>query len=202
MKLYYVTSNANKVHTLQRSFNSGEVSIAQVSLQLPESRSFEVKEIAIEKIIFAYHQLRRPVIAMDAGFYIPTLKGFPRTYVHFALETIGIAGILKLVAGLERGCEFQECLAYLGPNDPEPKLFFGRFKGRLAAQPTGTMAEHLWSELSLIFIPENESKTLAEMDLAEYEKWYETAAQNNAADRQFVAWFRKNKPKKLTIDNC
>ena len=50
---------------------------------------------------------------MDCGFWIDELDGFPKAFVNFALDTIGIQGILKLMEGKEnRDCRFTECLSY------------------------------------------------------------------------------------------
>ena len=36
-------------------------------------------------------------MAMDADFCIDALNGFPKAFVNFALDTIGVEGILKLM---------------------------------------------------------------------------------------------------------
>ena len=62
-----------------------------------EPRSEDLEEIAKAKVIQAYEKVGHPCIAMDSGFYIEALGGFPKTFVNFALSTIGINGILKLM---------------------------------------------------------------------------------------------------------
>jgi len=66
---------------------------------LPEPRSDDLREIAKEKVLFAYKKIRKPCIVLDFGFYIHSLNGFPKAFVNFVLETIGIEDILKLVDG-------------------------------------------------------------------------------------------------------
>lgn len=189
MKIYYVTTHAGKVDALQRSFAAyQEAEIVQLPLELPEPRADDVQEIAKEKVFYAYRQLKQPVVVMDAGFYIPSLNGFPRAYVKFALETIGIEGILKLVAGKDRHCEFRECLAYLDPTLDQPRYFLGQFRGTLAHHPQGILHNYAWSALWLIFIPTGQTTTLAEMNYDEYVGWYNQVSEQHAPDKMFAQW--------------
>lgn len=192
MKLHYATTNPGKFHSLQKDFQNTPIELIQVPLDLPEPRSADVQEIAHAKIVAAYKQIQQPVVVLDAGFYIFSLNGFPKAYVNFALETIGIKGILKLAAGKVRHCEFRECFAYLAPGLNEPHYFFRRYPGTLATAPSGQMAKHLWSPLSLIFIPEESTKTLGAMTKAEYAAWEEIVKQKQKTDEQFDEWFLKN----------
>jgi hypothetical protein len=50
------------------------------------------------------------------------------------------------------------------------------------------MKHYLWSELSLIFIPEGETKTLAGMDYQEYLAWYKVASEKSGPEREFSNW--------------
>ncbi len=192
MKLHYATTNAQKVLTLQQDLAKYHLEIVQVPLNLPEPRSSDVQEIAREKIIFAYQHIKQPVVSLDAGFYIHALGGFPRAYVNFALETIGLDGLLKLVADKDRQCEFRECLAYLDKTLSGPQYFLGHFKGTLAHQPQGTIQPHHWSPLALLFIPAGETRTLAEMDYAQYCQW-RLATAATTSEKQFADWFSARK---------
>ncbi|MBQ9765942.1 MAG: hypothetical protein IJW18_07070, partial [Lachnospiraceae bacterium] len=78
-----------------------------------EIRSESIEEIAIVKVLEAYEMTKMPTIALDAGFYVEKLNGFPGVYVQYFLGTIGIEGLLKLMIGEdERICCFKQCLAY------------------------------------------------------------------------------------------
>jgi XTP/dITP diphosphohydrolase len=189
MDLYYATTNPGKVISLQREFNPKDVRILKAPIDIPEPRSSDVQEIARVKVAFAYKKLRKPVVALDAGFYIPSLNGFPGTFANFALETIGLEGILKLVEGSDRICEFKECLAYQDDSLTEPKLFLSGVRGSLANQQRGVMKEYLWSRYSLIFIPEGSEKTQAEMTSEEYNVWRKILREENSPSRLFANWF-------------
>ena len=67
---------------------------------------------------------------MDTDFRIDELNGFPRAFVNFSLDTIGISGILKLMENKEnRSCAFNECLAY--HDGKEIHYFYGKHPRKL-----------------------------------------------------------------------
>jgi len=189
MDLYYATTNLGKVDSLQRDFGDTEINVVQIKMALPESRSNDVKEIAVQKVSYAYEQLRNPVVALDAAFYIKSLNGFPGTFINFALGTIGLEGILKLIGNEDRNCEFVECLAYFDSRLKSHKFFIGYDRGSLAYEPRGEKHKHLWSELGLIFIPEGCTKTLGQMDYLEYLEWQKTSDKKEPPSRKFCEWF-------------
>lgn len=188
MQICYATKNQGKLSSLRREFEPYKVEIRQVELDLPEPRSSDVAEIAEHKVGIAYSQLKKPTIVSDAGFYIRSLNGFPRAYVNFALETIGLEGILKLIEDKERDCESRDCLAFLDGSLKDPKLFLGQVKGTFAYTPRGQMQKHLWSELSLIFIPEGSNKTQAEMTYEEYLSWRKLSREKESPSRKLLEW--------------
>jgi non-canonical purine NTP pyrophosphatase (RdgB/HAM1 family) len=181
------------VQSLQRDLDRYDIRVLQVPMDIPEPRSSDVQEIAREKVLFAYKKLESPVVALDAGFYIYSLNGFPRAFVNFALETIDLDGILRLVDGKDRNCEFRECLAYVDNSLKEPKYFVSHVRGVLSDEIKGEMQEHLWSKLGLIFIPEGSQKTLAEMSYEEYLEWRKIFREKESPSRLFSEWFDKNK---------
>ena len=126
---------------------------------------------------------------MDAGFYIPSLKGFPKAFVNFALGTIGVEGILKLVIGKPRASEFRECLTYFDGN--RLKFFESKAEGKLTKAMRGKMKGIDWSPLSLIFVPKGEKKTLAEMSEEEYNRW-RAKKYKNSWEVKFAKWALKN----------
>lgn len=188
MKIYYATTNPGKIQSLKRDLSKYKMDIVQAPLDMPESRSYDVQEIAKEKIVFAYKHLKKPVVALDAGFHIYSLNNFPKTFINFTLETIGIEGILDLVKNKSRKCEFIECLTYLDESLKEPESFVSHVKGTLSYEPLGKLQKHLWSKLGLIFIPDGSSKTLAEMDYKEYLEWRRITREKTSSARLFGDW--------------
>ncbi|MBI5398142.1 hypothetical protein HZB03_01640 [Candidatus Woesearchaeota archaeon] len=189
MEIFYATRNEGKIRSLQRHLHGSGITVIAAPLDIPEPRSDDVKEIAVAKVRYAHQHLQKPVVALDAGFYISSLNGFPRAFVNFALETVGLEGILKLVEDKSRDCEFRECLAYVDGIDSEPRCFMGRVPGSISSKQHGLMAPHLWSTLALIFVPEGCQKTLAQMSYDEYADVRSRATRKNpSVGKLFSEW--------------
>ena len=110
-KLIFVTGNAGKLSEAQALMPGAEV--RGVPMDFDEPRSNDLTYIARKKAEQAKKWIESPFFVQDAGFYVPTLNGFPGSYVNFALKTIGVEGILKLMEGKEdRSCAFRQCLVY------------------------------------------------------------------------------------------
>lgn len=189
-KIYFATTNKKKIASINQYLN-GVVKVISVDMEIPESRADETNIIAEEKVIYAFKHINKPCIAQDGGFYIDSLNGFPRAFVNFAMETIGIKGILKLLEGKDRVCEFRDTLAYMDDKLKKPLLFETITRGTLTTEPRGKLNKHNLSDLHKIFIPFGENKTLAEMEEKEIEKWRKTI-QADWYGNKFAKWI-KNK---------
>lgn len=170
-KIYFATGNKGKVKTLRNSFSNFDIDIIHRPFDFDEPRSENLRKIARQKVMDAHKEIQKPTLAQDSGFYINSLDGFPKTLVNHSLETIGIDGILKLLEGKEKKCEFKNCLAYFDDNHEEPKYFESIVRGRISEEKRGNNPDYAWSKLFLIFIPEGRKKTLAEMSPKEFEDW-------------------------------
>lgn len=189
-QIYFATTNKGKVVSLSNFLSKYQIEVVQVPLAMPEPRSDDVRLIAKEKVLFAFGKIQKPCIALDAGFYIHSLNGFPKAFVNFALETIGLEGILKLAEGKPRECEFRNCIAYFDSSLSEPLCFESTNNGVLAGAQRGIMQDYLWSPLGLIFIPSERAKTLAEMTREEYAEW-RLEREKVSATVKFAEWFSK-----------
>ena len=110
-EIIFVTHNIGKIKSAERHFEN--LKFKTFNYELDEPRSDDIKEIATAKVKQAYEIVKRPCISLDADFRIDELNGFPRAFVNFSLDTIGIQGILKLMENKNnRTCAFNECLAY------------------------------------------------------------------------------------------
>ena len=157
--------------------------------ELDEPRSDDIKEIATAKVKQAYEIVKRPCIALDTDFRIDELNGFPRAFVNFSLDTIGIQGILKLMENKEnRKCAFNECLAY--HDGKEIHYFYGKHPGNLSNKIQGLDREEKWSDLWYVFKPSGFEKTLAEMDPEERENRKNVDGSVQAM-QEFAKWYEK-----------
>lgn len=184
--IVFVTHNKGKAKAAEKYFDN--IEFTTFNYDLDEPRSDDLKEIVTSKVKQAYELVKKPCIALDTGFFIDELNGFPRAFVNFALETIGITGILKLMDGVEnRSCRFDECLAF---NDgKEIHYFYGTSSGHLSTCIKGKDRAEKWSDLWYIFEPNNFEKTLAEMN--EKERQDRRAIDgSSSALIEFANWYR------------
>lgn len=183
-EIIFVTHNKGKIATAQKHLKNAKVSIYEY--ELDEIRSDSVEEIAKHKVLQAYNVTHKPCIAMDSGFFIEALDGFPRTFVNFALETVKLDGILKLLEGKEnRNAKFLECLAYYDGKDI--KYFYGESKGKIAMQKEGMDSSKKWSDLWYIFIPNGHDKTMAQMTDEERTRKNELDGSTSSLE-EFAKW--------------
>lgn len=191
MKTVYVaTGNLNKAKSIIMELKPYGITAKHVYVDIPEPRSYDIHEIATAKALFAYKETGKPCIVLDSGFFIGSLNGFPRTFVHYALDVLGINNILKLAKGNDRRCEFRECLAYYDGKKGKPKLFESTLTGILAERPMGRAEPFHWSELFQIFIPTGSDKTLAQMKKKEYLEWTSKTHKGSYMN-QFAEWYMR-----------
>lgn len=154
--------------------------------ELEEPRSDDISYISAYKVKEAYKLVKRPCVSLDCGFWIDELNGFPRAFVNYALDTLGLEGILKLMENKEnRNCKFTECFSYY--DGKVLKQFMGQHPGKLSQEILGNDTNQKWSDLWYIFIPEGNEKTLAQMSDEEREKRKKV----NSVDsmKEFANWY-------------
>lgn len=174
--------------SLEQKLGKLGIQVISMPIDLRESRAEEPSEIAREKVIEAYQKLHMPVVALDAGFFIQALNGFPGTQTNFALKTIGTEGILDLMEKKrDRQCEFRHALAYLDNTLHEPRLFFRTVHGNLAEEPYAESNPGAWSELSRIFVPYGCDNVEAALTPEERSSLSE---RTSGYYRQFAQWYK------------
>ena len=133
-EIVFVTHNPGKIEFAKKEFS--EINWKLYEYELEEPRSEDIQYISKYKVEEAYRLVKKPCISLDCGFWIDALGGFPKAFVNFALDTIGIEGILRLMEGKEnRTCKFTECLSYY--DGKELRQFMGGHEGKLATQILG-----------------------------------------------------------------
>lgn len=191
-EIIFVTSNKGKYNSARNFLKKYGIKVIQKNIEIPEPRG-TIEQIAIHKVKYAFKILKKPLIAMDAGFFIHSLNGFPMMFTNFALNTIGVEGIVRLIVGKDRACEFREALCYCSSSHEKPKLFRRVVRGKISRKPLGKIKSHNWSKLALIFIPEGEKKTMAQMTKKEFADFREKIEKNSHWEK-FAKFFQKNKP--------
>lgn len=189
-EVIFVTHNKGKIESAKRQLE--QVNFKIFEYELEEPRSDDIKYISKYKVMEAYKLVNKPCISLDCGFWIDALNGFPRAFVNFALETIGLDGILKLMEGKEnRKCRFTECLSYY--DGKELYQFMGKHEGTLAEKILGNDTDKKWSNLWYIYKPFGYEKTLAQM--TDEERANRKAYGSKDAMREFAKWYKEEKMK-------
>ncbi|MCK9298601.1 RdgB/HAM1 family non-canonical purine NTP pyrophosphatase [Methanoculleus sp. YWC-01] len=188
MRLAVVTSNANKAREVAAYF-AGVLEVEHVPLECPEFRHDDVGEIAREKAEFAYRVISRPLIVDDTGLFIDALRGFPGPYAAYVHDTIGNAGVLRLMEGVaERSAHFETAIAFA--REDGIRIFRGILPGTIVA-PRG--------EEGFGYDPifEHSGQTLAEMPLAEKSRISHRARALEA----FRAWVERETKEGRTVNS-
>jgi len=187
-ELIFVTSNKGKQASAQKYFDEKEIKVHSYEYQIDEPNINDIEYIAKYKVIQAYNKVKKPCIALDAGFYIPSYPNNPNFPGAFPkrelLDKIGIKGLLEVMKNIDnRECYFKECLAYY--DGKEILYFHGISKGTLSHKEKGLDNSKKWSDLWYVFIPQNCTKTLAEMTDEERECRND---QHTSALKEFSNW--------------
>ena len=185
-EIVFVTHNKGKIASANKRLKGVNFKIFEYELEEP--RSDDIKYISKYKVMEAYKLVNKPCISLDCGFWVDELDGFPRAFVNFALDTIGIEGILKLMESREnRNCRFTECLSYYDGN--ELHQFMGKHEGKLAEKILGNDTDKKWSDLWYIFKPYGYEKTLAQM--TDEERANRIKYESIDSMKEFAKWYKE-----------
>ena len=180
MRLAVVTGNAGKACEVAEYF-VGLLEVEHVALTCPEFRHIDVGEVARGKAAYAYEVLSRPLIVDDTGLFVDALGGFPGACAAYVQDTIGNAGILKLMEGVSnRSAHFETAIAFA--REDGIRIFRGILPGTIV-HPRG--AEGFGYDPIFAY----EGRTLAEMPLAEKSRISHRARALEA----FRTWIRQER---------
>lgn len=161
-ELKFITGNPGKVRELQALLEPKGITVIQDDSGYPEIQADSLEDVATAAVGYLMATgMEPPFVLEDAGLFIGALQGFPGVYSRHALDTIGCAGILRLMEGVElesRGATFQACLTHVD-EDGNFTHHHGRCKGRIADRAAGEDG----FGFDPIFIPEDDERTFAEM---------------------------------------
>ena len=168
--LTFVTGNAGKLLDAQKVLARFHLQVRGQAVDFDEPRSDDLAVIARAKIRQAARQIPAPLFVQDSGLFIDALRGFPGTQVNFALRTIGMEGIRKLLVGEKnRRCCFRQCVGYW--DGAQEHLFFSEMPGVLTEELCGVERPEQPSPLWRIFRPDGADKTVAEFTQEELEAY-------------------------------
>lgn len=156
--LAIVTSNPHKGEEARAILARLGVEAEVVAEEKLEIQSESLEQIALVAARRAHERLKRAVVVDDSGLFIDALNGFPGPYSSYVYKKIGIAGILRLMEGVEnRSARFVTALALVSHLGEE--IFVGEVRGSITTSPRGAGG----FGFDPIFQPEGSERTYAEM---------------------------------------
>ena len=187
--LTYITGNYGKYISVKEKFENEGIRINYFKCDLDEPNVNDIKFISKEKAKQAYEKLGTPVFVADSGFYIedyPNNPGYPGAFVKRSGISSNIEQLLLVMNNVSnRNCYFIDCLTFF--DGQEYYQFFGINKGTLASEMRGNENRKAKSNLWYLFIPNNYSKTLAEMTDEERNNRHDN---RTSATDEFIKWYK------------
>ncbi|MFQ5481123.1 MAG: RdgB/HAM1 family non-canonical purine NTP pyrophosphatase [Nitrospinaceae bacterium] len=158
-QLKFATGNLKKLEEARSILRQP---LIQVSLELEEVQTCDVETAARHKAEAAFRQLGEPVLVEDSGLVINAWNGLPGALVKWFENTVGLAGMARMLDGFESREAVAQCLVAL--HDGRRVLVArGEVTGEIAPSPRGN-AGFGWD---VLFIPQGEKRTFAEMSSQE-----------------------------------
>ena len=198
--LTYVTGNYGKYASVKEKFEKSGIEISYFKCDLNEPEINDIELISKEKAKQAYQVLNKPVFVADTGFYIedyPDNPGYPGAFVKRSGISTDIDKLLLTMQNTtNRNCYFLDCLTFYDGNNYHQ--FYGISKGKLTYDIRGEKLKKAKSNLWYVFMPDNCTKTLAEMSDEERENRKDN---RTSATDEFIDWYtsvyKSNTQKKL-----
>lgn len=183
MKITLVTGNWAKIAMAKQILEPLGIEVDNVKMDTIEIQADSVEEVAAYSAKWASDKLKTTIVKNDTGIMVEALKGFPAAYTHYAADTIGEDGLLKLMRGVEnRKACFVQALAFC-EYGKEPVVFKSITEGSIAKRKSG---KYGWA-WDFIFIPKGQTKTLGSFpDDKRFKFW------NDTGYKQLVDYLKKN----------
>jgi len=190
-KIKFVSTNRGKAKVLAECVAGTGYEIERLELPIIEPQGSTVEAVALDKARQAFSMLEEPLVVEDSGLCVDALAGFPGPVTKYMLETIGVAGLLRLASGpASRSCRFVGALVFVDADGETHTFLDKQAVGTLALEPDGTRSAEAWSPLWSIFIPEGASSPLSALPPAErdalWARW-----QTHSVYAQFSRWLSR-----------
>lgn len=184
MRIYLATSNSHKLAEARYVLSKYSIEVEQKYVKKLEVQADDVEKIAAEAAERLCEQGEDLTVVEDAGLYIKALNGFPGPYSEYVYRTLGIPGVLKLMAGVgDRSAYFKSAVAICAGGSVE--VFVGVVEGFIAEEPRGSGG----FGFDPIFVPLGSRRTFAEMTLEEKSE----VSHRGKAFKALAEWLKRYK---------
>ncbi len=181
-KIVFVSKNPGKAREVKFILKKFELSVEVAPLEKVEIQADTSEKIAGQSARELLPRMREGFIVEDAGLHISAFSGFPGPYSHYALDTIGCNGILRLLGPTDsREAYFESAIAYADSNGGV-KTFLGRVNGVISHEVRGEEG----FGFDPIFIPSGGLKTFGELSMGEKSE----ISHRRRSLEAFVRWYR------------
>jgi XTP/dITP diphosphohydrolase len=133
-RVTFVTSNPNKFLEVRGILRGYGLAVRRRSAELPELQA-DTLEAVVEGKLAAARGIPGIVLVEDSGIFLDALGGFPGVYSAYVYRTIGLAGVLRLLAGRPRGARFRTVAGVRWGRRRWSCV--GEVRGRIALRPRG-----------------------------------------------------------------
>ena len=158
-KLQIITSNNGKIKEFKEIFGDSKYLPVQNNIDYPEIQALSLEEVVDFGLSWLREKIESPFVIDDSGVFIDNFDGFPGVYTRYVYDTIGLAGVLRQMEGVDnRACTFR-CVLGLLTESGEKQKFVGECSGNLINELRGDGG----FGYDPIFIPEGFDKTFAEL---------------------------------------
>lgn len=187
-KIKFVSTNRGKAKVLEQCLAAVGHEVERIEMPIIEPQGSTLEAVALDKARQAFAMLEEPCVVEDSGLSVDALAGFPGPVTKYMLETIGVAGLLRLSAALpSRTCRFIGALVYMDADGVPHTFIDTQAVGTLALEADGTRGTEAWSALWSIFIPEGASAPISALPPSErdglWARW-----QSHSVYAQFARW--------------
>ncbi len=163
MQLTFITGNIGKVKELESIL---AIPIAHVKIDLDEIQSLDLNAVVQHKAQEAYKLLQKPVLIEDTALVFEAMNKLPGPLIKWFLKEVGNEGLCAMLN--QFSSRNATAISTFGYYDGSTfKTFEGRINGQIADSARGANGFG-WDA---IFIPEGTTKTRAEMNVKEQEKY-------------------------------
>lgn len=129
--IYFATGNKHKFIEMKKVADDFGISLRQLDESKIEEKDKTIQETALENAERISNKTNKVVIVDDTGIFFKAYNNFPGQHPKMIYNMIGYEGLLKLVEGKNRECEFVTAAALCFPNQ-KPMLFEGKMKLTIA----------------------------------------------------------------------
>ncbi len=155
--LRFVTGNRNKLEEARSVIPDLE----QLDLDLPEIQEVDPQAVIEAKLQAALAQHQAGIVVEDTSLFVDSLKGLPGPLIKWFEKTVGYDGLARMAAA--SGDAAAEARVTLGYADESGNISY--FSGSIRGTIVPSRGEGFgWD---VIFQPEGETRTFAEMPIEE-----------------------------------